>query len=154
MIKGCQIKKEFVTNNVTETKRLGKKLAEEILKSKLSKKAFVIGLEGDLGGGKTTFLQGFARGLKIKEKILSPTFVIIKRFTLSHSKFLNFYHIDCYRIEKPKELLKLGFKKIISEPSNIVAIEWSEKAKRILPKKTTILKFEFLNKSKRKITKK
>ena len=105
-----------------------------------------------MGGGKTTFLQGLARGLEIKEKILSPTFVIFKKFTLHKSVFQKFFHIDCYRIQKPDELLKLGFKEIIFSPSNIVAIEWADKIKKILPKNILILKFEFIAKNKRKIT--
>jgi len=106
-----------------QTKKLGEILAKEILKEKKQKKAFVLGLKGGLGGGKTTFLQGFARGLGIKEKITSPTFIIMKKFS-------NFYHFDCYRIRKPKELLDLGFKEIISNPRNIVAIEFINKRTR------------------------
>ena len=147
--------------------------------------AIILALEGDLGGGKTAFLQGFAKGLGIKQKITSPTFVILKKFQVSpHQnpegeprtkasfirgrqvpygagkfgagqagfKFHDFYHIDCYRIEKPKEILDLDFKKIISEPKNIVAIEWSEKIKKILPKNRITIKFLFLGKNTRKMT--
>lgn len=147
------MKKENITSGPIQTKKLGEKFAKEILKKKpvltrrgrSKKKAFVIGLEGELGGGKTTFLQGFAKGLGVKEKILSPTFVIMKKFN-------NFYHIDCYRIQKSKELLDLGFKEIISNPKNIIAVEWAEKIKEILPKDTLILSFEFIDEKTRKIT--
>jgi len=142
---------KFLTNSFKKTKKLGEILAKEILKTHLKRKAFVVGLEGDLGGGKTTFLQGFARGLKIKEKILSPTFIIFRKFKIQNSKFKVFYHIDCYKIKKPKELLDLGFKEIIENPKNIVAIEWAENIKKILPKDTKILKFEFVDPNKRKI---
>lgn len=181
------MKQKYLTKNSTQTQKLGKNLAKEIypVKSrragvsplarlfnrvkKTGKTALVIGLIGELGGGKTTFLQGFAKGLGIKEKILSPTFVILKRFKITKLKtqnskrkataqnsklneFENFYHIDCYRIKKPKELLDLGFKKIISDPKNIVAIEWAEKIKKILPKNTLKIKFEFIDKKTRKIS--
>ena len=139
------MEREFISSSPAKTKKLGQKLAQEILKKKPEKRAFVIGLAGELGGGKTTFLQGFAKGLGIREKILSPTFVIMRRFN-------NFYHIDCYRIKKPKELLDLGFKEIISNPKNIIAIEWADKIKKILPKNTLWLKFEFINEKTRKIT--
>lgn len=142
---------ELITNNPSQTKRLGEKFTEKILKEKLKKRAFIIGLVGDLGGGKTTFLQGFGRELGIKGKILSPTFLIMRRFKVSGFKFKNFYHIDCYRVDKPKEILDLGFKEIISNPRNIVAIEWAEKVKKILPKETTWIKFQFGGKNKRKI---
>ncbi len=127
-------------------------MAKEILKTRIEKRALVLGLEGDLGGGKTTFLQGFAKGLGIKEKITSPTFVIIKRFHVPCSIFHDFYHIDCYRIRKSKEIFDLGLKEIISNPRNIVAIEWADRIKKILPKNVLSLKFGFIGKTSRKIT--
>ena len=139
------MKKEYITSSLVQTKKLGRKFAKDILKKKPEKTAFIIGLEGELGGGKTTFLQGFAKGLGIKEKILSPTFVIIKRFN-------NFYHIDCYRIKKPKELLDLDFKEIILNPKNIVAIEWADKVKKIMPKNTLWIKFDFIDEKTRRIS--
>jgi len=103
----------------------------------------ILGLQGNLGGGKTTFLQGFARGLGIKEKITSPTYVILKHFKITkpqisnsksqinskskNSKFGNFYHIDYYRLKDERDLVSLGFKEIIKNPKNIAAIEWPEK---------------------------
>ena len=152
---------EYFTNDSLETKKMGERLAEKILKTeRWSDKftardlAFVLGLEGELGGGKTTFLQGFAKGLGIKEKILSPTFVIMKRFEIENCKLKieNFYHVDCYRIEDPQEILNLGLKDIISNSKNIVAIEWVDKIKEILPESVMTIKFEFLSEKKRKIT--
>ena len=158
---------KYLTTNPSETKKLGEKLAKKILCSgkpseleqarhgvrRMRDSAFVLGLVGELGGGKTTFLQGFARGLGIKEKILSPSFVIMKRFDISHKNpaFKAFYHIDCYRIEKVKEVLGLDFKEIISNPQNIVAIEWADRIWKILPRNTLILEFELKNRSKRKV---
>jgi len=139
------MKKENITSSSNQTKKLGEKFAREILKSRSRKKAFVIGLEGELGGGKTTFIQGFAKGLGIKEKILSPTFVIMKKFN-------NFYHFDCYKIQKSKELLDLGFKEIISNSENIIVVEWADKIKKIMPKNTLWIQFEFVDETIRKIT--
>ncbi|OIP74778.1 MAG: tRNA (adenosine(37)-N6)-threonylcarbamoyltransferase complex ATPase subunit type 1 TsaE [Parcubacteria group bacterium CG2_30_36_18] len=141
----------YLTVNPSQTRKLGEILAKEILKTKPRKDAFLLGLEGDLGGGKTTFLQGFAKGLGIKQKILSPTFLIIKKFSIFNFKFSNFYHIDCYRIEKPKEILDLGFKEIISIPQNIVAVEWADRIRKIMSKNTIWITFQFINKNKRKI---
>ncbi len=145
---GVRAKEEFLTTSPAQTKKIGERLAREILKKKLKKTAFVIGLKGELGGGKTTFLQGFAKGLGIKERILSPTFVILKRFKI---KSRNFYHIDCYRIQKPKEILDLGFKEIISNPENIVVIEWADRIKKIMPKDSAWIKFDFVDEKTRKI---
>ncbi len=145
------MKFKYLSKSPSKTKKLGEILAKKIAKIKNLSKAQALGLEGDLGGGKTTFLQGFAKGLGIKEKITSPTFVIMKKFHVPCPKLQVFYHVDCYRIQKPKEILNLGFKEIISNPRNIVAIEWADKIKKILPKNTTWLKFEFIGKNKRKI---
>jgi len=145
-----------ITKSYKQTQKLGENLALQLRAStelsrtssgqiKENKKtAMVLALSGNLGGGKTTFLQGFAKGLGIKEKILSPTFVIMK-------KFGNFYHIDCYRLKNEKDILELGFKEIIKNPKNIVAIEWPEKIKKILPKNTILIKFKFIDKNKREI---
>jgi len=142
------------TNKPSQTKKLGFQLAKEILKMKAGKKeAFVLALKGELGSGKTTFLQGFAKGLAVKERVLSPTFIIMKRFLIPGRKtgFLNFYHFDCYRIERAKELLDLDFKKIVNNPKNIIALEWAEKAEAVLPKIRLEIKFEILSGNNRKI---
>jgi tRNA threonylcarbamoyladenosine biosynthesis protein TsaE len=94
-------------------------------------------------------LQGFAKGLEIRQKVLSPTFLIMKKFKIDGSNFL--YHFDCYRIKGPGEILTLGFKKIIQNPKNIVCIEWADRIKSILPENTIWINFEFLDKNKRKI---
>ncbi|MDP1538502.1 MAG: tRNA (adenosine(37)-N6)-threonylcarbamoyltransferase complex ATPase subunit type 1 TsaE [bacterium] len=148
------MKKIFLTKSSTQTKKLGESFAKNILKRSLAKRAVVFGLIGDLGGGKTTFLQGFAKGLGVKEKILSPTFVIMKKFKINHltiKPFSHFYHIDCYRIEKAKEILGLGFKKIIFNPQNIIAVEWADRIRKVMPKDITTLKFGFIDKNVRKI---
>lgn len=139
--------KIFTTNNSKETQKIGENFAKEILSAN-NTKAVILGLSGNLGGGKTTFLQGFAKGLGIKEKILSPTFVIQKRFKFKKG---NFYHIDCYRLNNPEEILELDFKNIISDPKNIVAVEWPEKIKPLLPKETIFIEFNFINENEREI---
>ena len=155
---------EHLSSSAAETKRLGYFLAIKIA-GKKKRKALVFGLKGDLGGGKTTFLQGFAKGLRIKQKILSPTFLILKKFkiesgglkvesgkkTTYYIPHSTFYHLDCYRIKKPREILDLGFKKIISDSENIIAIEWADRIKKIIPKNANWIKFEFIDKNKRKI---
>ncbi|NCB09816.1 MAG: tRNA (adenosine(37)-N6)-threonylcarbamoyltransferase complex ATPase subunit type 1 TsaE, partial [Bacteroidia bacterium] len=71
---------DYFTEKAEETKDVGRALSETL---KPRKTARVFGLKGDLGAGKTTFLQGFAQGLGIKEKIISPTFVIMNRFPVN-----------------------------------------------------------------------
>lgn len=146
------MKQRDISYSTNQTKSLGKKLAQNILKFSLKKKAIVVALKGELGSGKTTFLQGFAKGLGIRDKILSPTFVILKNFQIPNSNFQHFYHIDCYRIKKPEEILDLGFKEIVSDPKNIIAIEWAEKVNKILPKESIVLDFKFKKEREREIT--
>ena len=136
---------EMITKNERETKKMAGLLAQEIVKKPLKiKGAVVIGLQGELGAGKTRFVQGFAKGLGIKRRLTSPTFVLIK-------KYKNLYHIDCYRLSKSKDLLDLDFKEIVSNPDNIILIEWAEKVCKILPKDTIWMKFEIINSKERKI---
>lgn len=141
-----------LTSSFLQTQKLGEFCAKQILKGGSLKRAVVLSLKGDLGGGKTTFLQGFAKGLGIREKILSPTFIIMRKFKIKNSKlFTDFYHIDCYRIKDSKDLLALGFKKIVSCPDNIVAIEWADRVKKIIPSDAFWIKFDFKNKNSRRI---
>lgn len=149
--------KHFFTQGSSQTKKLGRELAKKILKAKPKKISLILALEGELGAGKTTFLKGFAKGLGVKGNILSPTFIIIKKFNTrvksssNSGKFRYFYHLDCYRLKKPKEILALGFQKIISNHENIIAIEWAERARPIIPKSALWIKFKFIDKNKRKI---
>lgn len=152
----------IITKSAGETKKVGEILAKEIIKIKLKRgKALVIGLEGELGSGKTTFIQGMAKGFGIKERITSPSFVLIKRYKIrsgvaEHSSaltrsFASLFHIDCYRLTKPKDLIDLGFQEIVYHPHNVVVIEWAERVKKILPKDRGWIKFEYLEQNKRKM---
>jgi len=140
----------IITENPTQTKKVAKILAQEILKKPSSKKPIVLGLSGDLGGGKTIFIQGLAKGLGIGQKITSPTFVIIRRYNISSRRYKNFYHIDCYRIG-PKDLFSIGFMEIINNPKNIVAIEWADRITEILPKDVIKIKFKYIGPKEREI---
>jgi tRNA threonylcarbamoyladenosine biosynthesis protein TsaE len=127
-------------------------LAQEIIKKPLKNKgALIIGLEGELGSGKTRFVQGFARGLGIRQRLTSPTFVILRRYAISNKPYANLYHIDCYRIKNAKDILALDFKEIISIPKNVVLIEWAEKIHKILPKNLIWIKFSVINQNTRRL---
>ena len=151
--------KEYLIKSSLETKNLGKRMAKMILKSSLSR-AVVIGLIGDLGGGKTTFLQGFAKGLGTKEKILSPTFVIMKSYYIPHPSLpllekerglVAFYHLDCYRLKDENDLEALGIKEILADSKNIVAIEWAERVRKILFEDAVKIKFEVIDENTRDV---
>ena len=117
------------------------------------KSAATFALQGDLGAGKTTFVQGFLKGLGSRKRVTSPTFVLMRRHKLSGRRFANVFHIDAYRLKKPKHLETLELNVILSGPRNIVMIEWPEQAKRFLPKSTTWIKFTYGKKeNERKVT--
>lgn len=115
---------EYLSNSEQKTKQIAAKLARE-------NKGNVFALTGELGAGKTIFVQGFAKGLGIQEKIISPTFVLIRQHKIPDSK-KTLYHIDLYRIA---ETTNLGLEEILFSQDNIVLIEWAEKLKK-LPKGT------------------
>lgn len=132
----------FITKNFQETQELARKFAKEL------RSGDVVALYGDLGGGKTTFVQGLAKGLGIEKRIISPTFIIVRSYKLRAGSF---YHIDLYRIEREKDMEGLGIEEITNDPKSIVTIEWAEKLGNRLPKKRWDIKFEDLGEDKRKI---
>jgi len=138
---------KIITRNSSQTQKLGKKLVDDLSGSE------VISLIGDLGGGKTTFTQGLAAGLKIKDNIVSPTFVILKKYQTKHPKIKCLYHLDLYRINDPQELIDLGFEEIIANSQNLTVVEWADKVPGLIPKKQNLqIKFEWIGKDTRKIT--
>ena len=144
-----------ITKSAKETQKLGAEFAQQILRRGHEKSATVLALIGDLGSGKTTFLQGFAKGLGIEEVVNSPTFIIMKKFKILGSPtphhFRNFYHLDLYRLEGQKDSKFFNFKEIMADPKNIVAIEWPEKIAKTLPKKVVSISFNHLKENEREI---
>jgi tRNA threonylcarbamoyladenosine biosynthesis protein TsaE len=142
----------FKTKNARETKKVAADLARKIIKTKLQRQACIIALEGELGAGKTTFIQGFAKALKIKQKITSPTFVLIRSYNLSAMTYKLLYHIDAFRLKDWHDLISLSIKEIFANPQNIVLIEWAERVKSILPKKRINIHIDHIGKNERKIS--
>ena len=126
------MKQTFYSSSEKETKAIARDIAYKILGSKPSK-AVVIALSGDLGAGKTVFTKGFLAALGIKTRVTSPTFVVSKRYSIKKGGFQSVYHMDCYRVRDPKELEVLGFNTVISNPQNILLIEWPENAGHLSP---------------------
>ncbi len=117
-----------------------------------SKKALVVGLFGDLGSGKTTFVQSVAKAFRVKKNITSPTFVIQKKYQLASNNFFeNLIHIDAYRLENGGGLSNFNWKEIINDSKNIIFIEWPEKVSEILPKDMKKIYFKFIDEQTREI---
>lgn len=144
---------EILVHDFDEMEALAKKLINNIKCSE--KGATVIGLQGDLGSGKTTFTQLCAKTLGITEPLTSPTFVIIKRYTCTSDclkTISNFVHIDAYRLSEAHELEVLGFDELKKDSQNLIFLEWPEKVEGTLPDDIINLKFEFVDELTRKVT--
>lgn len=137
--------KTITTNSTFETQKFAEELAHQF------KQGGTIALTGDLGAGKTTFVQGFAKGLGIEDKIISPTFVLIREHQIPNSTGV-FYHLDLYRLEEPIDITSIGLKDLFSNPKNIILIEWADKLGENSPKGITKINIEKINENSRRIT--
>ena len=135
---------EIITQNAEQTQKLGEKIGSNLVFDKLRPR--ILCLYGDLGSGKTTFIQGLAKGLGIKRRVVSPTFVFMKQYQPS------FYHVDLYRVNNVKEAKVLGLEELFNDSRAIVAIEWAERIKEILPEKRIDIYFDYVSENQRKIT--
>lgn len=140
--KFTQNMQKHTSQSPAQTKNLAKKIAKNFQGRE------VLGLVGELGSGKTVFVKGLAQGLGIKQNITSPTFVLLKPYSLSLPEasrrgIKKFIHADCYRLDKPEELLAIGIEEYLNNPNCITVIEWAEKIKKILPKRTIWINFKF-----------
>lgn len=130
----------FYSKSHLETENFGKTIG------KSSTGGEIILLEGGLGAGKTVLVKGIARGLDIKNEIISPTFIIIR----TYEGRLTLNHIDLYRID---DISGLGLEEYLDDESSITVIEWGEKLLRHLPLREYLLvKIEIIDENSRKIT--
>ncbi len=126
--------KRLVVQNEPETSIVTREVIESLSGGE---GANVLALKGDLGAGKTTFVQLLAQELGVRERITSPTFVIMKSYAIpKHPHFSTLVHIDAYRVEDNNEMRVLGFDEVVSNPANLVCIEWPEKIADLIPENT------------------
>ena len=144
------------TTWIVETVEELKAVAGELLgiwKQTLNKnQTVVVALSGDLGAGKTTFVQELAKIIGVAETVNSPTFVIMKLYETEDSVFQKLVHVDAYRIEDSVEMTTLHFSEIVNTANSLICIEWAEKIAGLLPEGTVKLELEALPLSKHKIT--
>jgi len=149
------------TENSSQIKKIAYEIAKKVLKTlavRTDPRALIVSLEGNLGSGKTTFVQGFARGLGIRQKVSSPTFVVLKRYAIpmrrkrGRTPFSpSLYHIDCYRLRNAREFAGLDFTSIMREPGAVALIEWGDRMRRALPKHALHIRFRHAKKNSRRI---
>jgi len=134
---------EIMSDSLTETQSLGEKIGR-----KLDSK-FMIGLSGELGSGKTSFVQGLARGLDVPENyyITSPTYSIIHEYPGR----IPLFHIDLYRIREKDEIFETGLYEILDR-FGIFAIEWPDLLINDLPVDYTTIHFQIKNDDTRTIS--
>lgn len=135
------MKIKIFSSSEKETKQLGEKFAS------LLKGGDILLLKGDLGVGKTVFVKGLAKGLKIKKIIQSPSFLLLKIYKIpkdvsKRNRARYFVHFDFYRLKRKKEIEDLGLKEFLKK-ENIIAIEWPEKIEKILPRSKIVINFYF-----------
>ncbi len=140
---------EILSKSLKETEVAAKVFMKKLLPRKDS--ATIVALSGDLGSGKTTFVQAVAKILGVTENITSPTFVLIKSYTLNASHFTLLYHIDAYRLKNGEEIKKLGWQEMLADPKNIIFIEWPENVTGAIPKNAKKIGFEFIDDTTRRI---
>ena len=99
----------------------------------------VIAFSGELGAGKTTFIQAICRNLGIEVEVNSPTFSLVNEYFTPEGNSI--FHFDLYRIETPEELFDMGFEEYFYSGS-LCLIEWPEKAKKLIPENALWVKIE------------
>ena len=124
-----------------ETEELGCKFSQKISKGD------IIGLNGDLGSGKTTFVKGILKGLNYNDGVTSPTYTLINEYYLEDYRII---HIDCYREKNINRWLNIGLIDYLSG-QDILFIEWAENIQSILPNEINNMYFNILDFNKRLI---
>jgi len=153
---------EKIICSADEMKAFSKDFLESLMNSMTTSNSFdknkatMISLYGDLGAGKTTFVQGLAKCLGIEKRVISPTFVIERRYEIDtiknpHFPWKKLIHIDAYRINDPKEMSTLDWEVNLMDPLNLILIEWPERVADILPKNSFKIEFTHTGEDNREI---
>ncbi len=124
----------FVSQSVAQTQQCGERLGE------LARAGDLFCLEGELGSGKTCFVQGLGRGLGIIEAIHSPTFILANEHRGGR---LPLFHLDLYRVRSAGEAIGFGLDDYLSG-DGVLAIEWAEKIRDALPRERLWIAFRHL----------
>ena len=139
------ISRQFLitTRTPDETQKLGKTIGKWI------EQPLVIGLTGDLGSGKTAFVQGLAEGLEVPDEyyITSPSFTLINEYPGR----LSLFHIDLYRLDGISDLEDIGLDELLYDRA-VIAIEWAEKMSDDLPAEHLTMTFEITDDDYRRIS--
>ena len=132
---------DFISRSPEQSRRMGMRLGAML------KEGDIICLQGDLGAGKTTFVQGVAQGWGSQDPVSSPTFIIVNLYRRADEKQL--FHLDTYRLENASEAEMLDLEEMIA--TGALLIEWAERIERILPKERLWLNLEYIDEEQRRL---
>lgn len=132
---------EFFSRSPEHTRRIGMRLGG------LLRTGDVICLQGELGAGKTTLVQGIAQGWGSLDPVSSPTFVIVNQYRRPDS--VQLFHVDAYRIESESEAAEIDVDGMLAEGA--VIIEWPERFADLLPKERLWVKMEYVAEEQRQM---
>lgn len=148
---------KHLSRSLADTKTLARRWLADFSKkkslvAKVAKRAAIICLSGDLGSGKTTFVQAVASELGLKTVVASPTFVVEKVYKLPAGwPWRRLIHFDCYRLEQPTELKALGWEELQVDSANLIFLEWPERVAAALPVGSQQIKFRFIDENTREL---
>ena len=135
------LEKIFVSPSVETTHVWGAALGAQL------EPGDVIALQGDLGSGKTNFVQGIARGLGVSEDVNSPTFILANEYS---SGRLPLYHIDAYRLENADEARGFGLDDYLTG-DGVTVLEWAERVRDALPHDVLWIQMEYVSENERRL---
>ena len=132
---------DFFSRSPEQTRQLGMRLGGAL------KKGDVICLQGDLGAGKTTFVQGIAQGWGSVDAVSSPTFIIVNQYRDTGERQL--YHMDAYRLDSVPEAEELDLEAMLAQGP--LLIEWPERMERLIPRERLWVQLESMNEDEREM---
>ena len=133
---------QIISSSAQDTLKIGGAIARHL------KPGDILCLYGDLGSGKTVLVKGIAQGLGIKkEKVISPTFVLIRQYQKSR---IPLYHFDLYRLENEGEIINLGYEEYFYDQA-VAVIEWADRLKSLKPAQSLSIRLDFKDKCRRRI---
>lgn len=119
--RAINIPTEITSNSEEDTQLIGRTLSKSL------RRGDIVALFGDLGSGKTRFVQGMCSGLSVQEPVVSPTFTIVNQYNglNGDQKRLKIQHVDCYRLTTTDELVDIGAEELLSS-DDIIVVEWPQ----------------------------
>jgi tRNA threonylcarbamoyladenosine biosynthesis protein TsaE len=138
---------EIISHGPEQTRAIG------ALVGRLLARGSVVLLHGELGSGKTTFVQGLARPLRIDDRVQSPTFTIVAEHqgAGADGTLLRLYHIDLFRLETAAAVESFGLEEYLSDPDAIAVIEWPERARWAMPEEYLLVELTHMADEKRNL---